>query len=85
MSRWTLHRRFEETLGKTPQHEINRLRVDYLKRLLRETKMPIAEICDKCGFSEPSHFTRFFKRLAGQTPSEYRKRSDASASRMAKP
>jgi len=73
VSRWTLHRRFEEALGKTPQQQINRLRMDCLKRLLTETNQPIAEIANTCGFSNPSHFTRFFKRLSGLTPSAFRR------------
>jgi LacI family transcriptional regulator len=75
VSRWTLHRRFEEALGRKPQQEINRLRMDYLKRLISETQTPIAEIGYRCGFSDASHLTRFFKRLSGQTPSAYRKSS----------
>ncbi|MGB0768935.1 MAG: helix-turn-helix domain-containing protein, partial [Phycisphaeraceae bacterium] len=72
VSRSTLLRRFEEAIDRSPTHEINRLRVDYIKRLLSETEMPIAEICNVCGFSTASHFTRFFKREAGVTPSAYR-------------
>lgn len=75
VSRWTLHRRFDEALGRKPQQEINRLRMDYLKRLISETQTPIAEIGYRCGFSDASHLTRFFKRLSGQTPTAYRKSS----------
>lgn len=72
--RSTLHRRFEKALNRPPQHEIDRMRVEYLKRLLSEAGRSIAVISDSAGFSTPSHFTRFFKRVAGQTPSEYRKK-----------
>lgn len=75
--RSTLHRRFENELGRPPQHEINRLRTDYLKRLLSETDRSIAAISDATGFSTPSHFTRFFKRVAGETPSAYRDKHQA--------
>lgn len=72
VSRWTLHRRFEQVLGKTPQQEISRLRVGYIKRLLTETDQPIASVGTACGFSTASHFTRYFKRETGLTPSKYR-------------
>lgn len=74
VSRSTLLRHFEEALGRSPAHEISRLRLDYLKKLLSETKQTIAEVGLICGFSSASHFTRFFKRETGQTPSMYRKR-----------
>lgn len=72
VSRSTLYRRFEEANGRSPQDEINRLRVDYLKRLLEETDQSITQISNACGFSVPSQFTRYFKHATGQTPSRYR-------------
>lgn len=75
----TLHRKFDEVLGKTVQHEVNRLRVDNLKRLLSETDMKITRICKDCGFSSPSHFSRYFKQHVGEAPSVYRKREREKA------
>lgn len=42
------------------------------QRMLSETSMPISEICDKLTFQDPTNFTKFFKRFAGKTPTEYR-------------
>lgn len=72
--RSTLHRRFEKVLNRSPQHEIDRLRAECLKRLLAETSDSITAISNSAGFSTPSHFTRFFKRVAAETPTEYRKK-----------
>lgn len=72
VSRSTLLRRFEQAIDRSPRHEIDRMRIAYIKRLLSETDTPISEVCDTCGFSTPSHFTRYFKRLTGETPSRYR-------------
>jgi len=77
VSRRTLHRHFDEVLGRSVMGEISRLRMDYLKRLLSETNQSIAQISDSCGFSNPSHLTRFFKRMANETPTVYRKRQQA--------
>ena len=41
--------------------------------LLRHSDLTSAEISDRLSFPAPSHFTRFFKRLTGQTPLQYRK------------
>ncbi|QJE95164.1 helix-turn-helix domain-containing protein [Luteolibacter luteus] len=42
------------------------------KHLLSHTSLSIAEIADRLHFSEPTHFTRFFKRHGKLTPREYR-------------
>ena len=50
-------------------------RIMYAKQLLiRYDLLTIAEISNMCGFDEPTHFTRFFKRLTGITPIEFRKK-----------
>lgn len=42
------------------------------KRNLTYTSMTISEVSFHLGFSEPAYFTRFFKRLTGQTPNDFR-------------
>jgi len=42
--------------------------------LLRTLELPIAEIAYLLGFSEPSAFTRAFKKWTGDSPVEYRSR-----------
>ena len=43
------------------------------KRDLIYTVLTVADIADKLGFSEPPYFTRFFKRLTGKSPMEFRR------------
>jgi len=43
------------------------------KSLLSQTDLPIKVIAYKLGFSEPSHFNNFFKKLVGVTPTAYKK------------
>jgi len=76
-SRRTLERRFEEALGRSVYSEITRLRTDYIKRMLTETDLAMSDIAEHCGFSSPSHFTRFFRNEVGQTPSAYRRQIDS--------
>lgn len=55
---------------------INGQRVEEAKRLLLSEKCAndtILEIAYKAGFNSQSAFHRFFRRLVGMTPSEYRK------------
>ena len=49
-------------------------RVNHAKKLLRTTKMPIAEIALESGFSAINTFNRVFKEVTEKTPSEYRKK-----------
>jgi len=43
------------------------------KRNLVYTALSVAQIADLLGFSEAAYFTRFFKRLTGTTPKEFRR------------
>lgn len=42
------------------------------KVLLRHDDMTVNDISERLGFSEPSNMTRYFKRVTGMTPLEYR-------------
>lgn len=42
------------------------------KRLLIHTDWPIGVIADKLGFKEATHFSKFFRRMAGCTPVQFR-------------
>lgn len=42
------------------------------KRNLTYTSMTISEVSFHLGFSEPAYFTRFFKRMTGQPPKDFR-------------
>ena len=43
------------------------------KTLLRETNLPVTEICERVGYSDRKHFTHTFHRATGLNPAEYRK------------
>ncbi len=49
------------------------------RRLLARTQEPIDQIVYLTGFSEPSAFTRAFKRWTGETPIAYRQRKQAAS------
>ncbi len=70
----TLERRFSETLLVTPNEYLRRKRLAYAKELLRGGTS-VQEACEKCGFSDYSHFIASFKRHFGITPLKYQKSS----------
>ena len=43
------------------------------KELLRETGLPVAEICERVGYSDRKHFTYTFHKMTGVNPAQYRK------------
>jgi AraC-like DNA-binding protein len=42
---------------------------------------PIAALAERLGFSEPSAFTRAFRRWTGRAPTSYRREPSASGAR----
>ncbi len=42
------------------------------KRLMRFTDKQNQEIAHELGFNEPAHFSKFFKKMTGHSPSRYR-------------
>ncbi|WP_286233550.1 helix-turn-helix domain-containing protein [Thalassotalea sediminis] len=67
-----LERRFKKYLKKTPKQFINDLRLEKARQLLVETTTPIAEVAEKAGFSDHSYFSKKFKQLFGELPSQFR-------------
>lgn len=51
---------------------LNMIRLHELKRLLKETDLPISEIAYQMGYNNISHFNRLFKEDTGKSPKEYR-------------
>jgi AraC-like DNA-binding protein len=43
------------------------------RRLLRDTRMPVKDVAESLGFRSPAYFTRAFQKVAGETPTAFRK------------
>jgi len=65
--------RFRETLGHTILDEIQRVRLERVCTLLRETNRQIGEIVRACGFDSESHVSILFRRRFGCTMRDFRK------------
>lgn len=65
-------RLFQKATGETFVSYVKRIRLDYVKRDLEETDLPIMQVAMGNGFSTPSILNRSFKAEFGITPSEYR-------------
>lgn len=72
ISRRELEYRFKHEFKKTVQDEINRLRVEYIKNKLINSRDPVYKIASTLEFTDPEHFSRYFKNLTGISPSVFR-------------
>lgn len=69
-----LHRLFKAMTNETLNSYITRKRVERTAMLLIHRKeYSVAEIAGKYGFNSDSSFSRTFKKIYGQSPSEFRK------------
>lgn len=64
---------FKSRTQKSFTHFVNELRIGYACRLLQEKEMSMMELSVKCGYNNTTHFNRFFKKIKGKTPREYKK------------
>lgn len=59
--------------GLNPVAYVLQVRLNYARRLIASDNAPMAAIAAKCGFQNPSHFSKAFKQQFGITPMQYRK------------
>ncbi|MGN6536074.1 MAG: GlxA family transcriptional regulator [Mesorhizobium sp.] len=64
----TLETIFSRSIGETPGAYYLRLRLTAARKLVTDTRIPMAEIAGRTGFSSASAFSRAFSRAFGQAP-----------------
>ena len=78
---WTLSRALNLGLGTNFNDFVNGFRVAEIQRRMQEedpnASRPLLELALECGFSSKTSFNRSFKKLAGETPTAYRRRTRA--------
>ena len=62
---------FFNIFGISPKECIIRKRMEFAKQLLILGEFEISEIAELCGYSEPCHFSREFKKRFGVSPKNY--------------
>jgi AraC-like DNA-binding protein len=63
---------FKKVTGINFTDYLSRVRVEKAKNLLLNPNLRVSEIAFEVGFQSLTHFNRVFKRILGQSPTEYR-------------
>jgi AraC-like DNA-binding protein len=78
MSRSAFTARFTSLIGESPMHYVRRWRIYMAGALLREERLPHAEVASRIGYSSAASFSRAFRRYVGNAPGAARKASTRS-------
>lgn len=70
----TFDRRFRAATGYSPLGYIQALRVEEAKQMLETGAQPVEAVSREVGYEDTASFRRLFRRLAGMTPGDYRRK-----------
>ena len=73
----TLRRRLNEE-GSSYRELLEEVRFQMGKEYLLDTRLPLAEISDLLGYTEPGNFSHAFRRWSGQSPRSFRRKQDSA-------
>lgn len=74
-SRSQLEKKFRRYIGRSPQAEIRRVQLARVKEFLTESDLPLKNIASLTGFEHIEYLSVVFKRMTGESPGQYRKRT----------
>jgi AraC family transcriptional regulator len=66
-------RAFRRSFNDSPHAYLMRRRVERAQGLMLTTTTPLAQIAVSCGLTDQAHFTRLFRRFAGESPRAWRR------------
>lgn len=72
LSRSTLQRKFQNSLGRGMHEIITTAKIDRAKVLLTETNLSRLEIARRCGFEDENYFSVSFREMTGFSPRQWR-------------
>lgn len=73
VSKEYLRHLFRHYTGKSPMKTIITARIEHAKDLLQNNSFSVSDVAEECGFENCHYFSRLFKEVTGQTPSDFRK------------
>lgn len=73
LSQATINRLFREHLHTSTMNFIHQKKIERAKHLLLVTDLPISDIGPHIGINDVYYFSRFFKKMTGHSPTEFRR------------
>lgn len=68
-----LHLLYKKAFGVTCTRDVINSRIELAQRYLSYSGMTVEEVAFACGYKNVVHFSRQFKQISGESPSEWRK------------
>jgi len=84
MSINTFRSLFQKQFGTSPVKYRNNLRIERAKELLGEGSFTVSEVAYQSGFENVGYFCRYYRQIAGESPSETKKRNQFDKSKKQK-
>ncbi|CAN5118385.1 AraC family transcriptional regulator [soil metagenome] len=75
LSRFHFCRAFKESTGLSPHAWLRQHRLEQAMNMLRDTSVSIVSIAAELGYASQTAFAAAFKKLTGETPSDWRRRA----------
>lgn len=69
----TFRRHWQRLVGDSPNRYLTAVRMREARRLLVETRLPVATIAEQVGYEDPLYFSRRFREQVGVTARDYRR------------
>ncbi|MBI2379452.1 MAG: AraC family transcriptional regulator [Gammaproteobacteria bacterium] len=73
LSRSSFAERFARTVGTPPLEYLTRWRMQVAALLLKDERVSLIRVAEQVGYSSEVAFSKAFKRVTGQPPSQYRR------------
>ena len=72
---FTLTRKFHSCFGESPYKWMQKKRAEQMLEMICDPEFSFQEISGRLGFSSPSHFTAYCRRMYGMSPTLLRERN----------
>jgi transcriptional regulator GlxA family with amidase domain len=73
MSVRSFHEAFLKHLGRSPGHELHRIRIERAKKLLLDSTEKLDTIAELCGYQSSNSLWVAFKQATGVSPKQFQK------------
>jgi AraC family transcriptional regulator len=74
LSRFHFCRAFKDSTGLSPHAWLRQHRLEQAMNMLRDTDVPVVTVAAALGYSSQTAFAAAFRKLTGETPSDWRRR-----------